>query len=218
MGKTDKFDFLVGIPTINRADLLNEALEKYFIDFYKNDIFIVDNGNQDIINREERFEIYKPNKNLGVAKSWNIILDKAVELGYPRVLILNDDVYLGKHRKDVEQLIETYYHADLIHSTKNFCSFIMTTFAYKMYGGFDEDFFPAYFEDNDFKYRLKINGGYSTETEQLDPEVYRNSMSIKKDIDLNNNFQKNEKRYIEKWGGLPSEETFKTPFNNQNNT
>ena len=126
MGKTDKFNFLVGIPTINRADLLNEALEKYFIDFYKNDIFIVDNGNQDILTREERFEVYKPNKNLGVAKSWNLILDKAVELGYPRVLILNDDVYLGKHRKDIEQLIETYYHADLIHSTKNLQSISLT--------------------------------------------------------------------------------------------
>lgn len=213
MGKTDKYNFLVGIPTINRADLLNEALEKYFIDFFKNDIFIVDNGNQNIITREERFEIYKPNSNLGVAKSWNAILDKAVELEYPRVLILNDDIYLGKNRKDVEHLIETYYHADLIHSTKNLCSFIMTTFAYKMYGGFDENFYPAYFEDNDFKYRLKLNDAYVKETEGLNPEIYRNSMSIKKNVDLNNNFKKNEQRYIEKWGGLPNQEVFKKPFN-----
>lgn len=213
MGKSDKLNFLVGIPTINRADLLNEALDKYFIDFFKNEIFIVDNGKQNIITRDERFEIYRPDSNLGVAKSWNTILDKAIELEIPRVLILNDDVYLGKHRKDIEEVINNYYHADIIHSTKNFCSFLMTTFAYQMYGGFDEAFYPAYFEDNDYKYRLKLEGGYSMETELLDPEVYRNSMTIKKDIDLNNNFKKNEKRYIEKWGGLPSEETFKKPFN-----
>jgi len=38
-------------------------------------------------------------------------------------------------------------------------------------------------------------------------------MSIKKNIDLNNNFSKNEYRYIQKWGGLPNEESFTKPFN-----
>mgnify|MGYP003631957968 FL=1 len=120
MEKKKKHEFLVGIPTINRSDLLNEVLPKYFNDFHKNDIFIVDNGNQSIIERDEKFEIYRPNKNLGVAKSWNIIIQKALELGYQRVLILNDDVYLGKNRKEVESIIEKFYHGDVIHSTKNF--------------------------------------------------------------------------------------------------
>ena len=159
MEKKKKHEFLVGIPTINRSDLLNEVLPKYFNDFHKNDIFIVDNGNQSIIERDEKFEIYRPNKNLGVAKSWNIIIQKALELGYQRVLILNDDVYLGKNRKEVESIIEKFYHGDVIHSTKNFCSFIISTFAFQMYDGFDENFYPAYFEDKDYMYRLKIEGG-----------------------------------------------------------
>ena len=189
MEKKKKHEFLVGIPTINRSDLLNEVLPKYFNDFHKNDIFIVDNGNQSIIERDEKFEIYRPNKNLGVAKSWNIIIQKALELGYQRVLILNDDVYLGKNRKEV-----------------------ISTFAFQMYDGFDENFYPAYFEDKDYMYRLKIEGGYCIEDESLDPLIYRNSMTIKKDIELNNNFATNEQLYIAKWGGLPNEEKFKTPF------
>ena len=32
---------IIGIPTINRADLLNEALEKYFEDFKDTEIFTV---------------------------------------------------------------------------------------------------------------------------------------------------------------------------------
>lgn len=212
MEKKKKHEFLVGIPTINRSDLLNEVLPKYFNDFHKNDIFIVDNGNQNIIERDEKFEIYRPNKNLGVAKSWNIIIQKALELGYQRVLILNDDVYLGKNRKEVESIIEKSYHGDVIHSTKNFCSFIISTFAFQMYDGFDENFYPAYFEDKDYMYRLKIEGGYLIEDESLDPLIYRNSMTIKKDIELNNNFATNEQLYIAKWGGLPNEEKFKTPF------
>ena len=66
MENKKKHQFLVGIPTINRADLLNEVLPKYYEDFYKNDIFIIDNGNQNIIEREEKFHLLKPNKNLGV--------------------------------------------------------------------------------------------------------------------------------------------------------
>ena len=217
MENKKKHEFLVGIPTINRADLLNEVLPKYYEDFYKNDIFIIDNGNQNIIEREEKFHLLKPNENLGVAKSWNKIIEKGIELGYQRVLILNDDVYLGKHRKDVEALIEKLYHADIIHSTKNFCAFVISTFAYQMYGKFDENFFPAYFEDKDYMYRLKIEGGYCIESEELDPEVYRNSMTIKKDIELNNDFGLNEKRYISKWGGLPNEEIFKTPYDEKKN-
>jgi len=213
MENKKKHEFLVGIPTINRADLLNEALPKYFEDFYKNDIFIIDNGKQNIIKREEKFHLLQTDKNFGVAKSWNTIIDKAIELGYQRVLILNDDVYLGKHRKEIESLIEKYYHADIIHSTKHFCAFIISTFAYQMYGGFDEKFYPAYFEDKDYLYRLKIEGGFSVESEELVPEIYRNSMTIKKDIELNNNFPLNEKLYISKWGGLPSHETFKKPYN-----
>ena len=54
------FKIIIGIPTLNRADLLNEALEKYFEDFKDTEIFIVDNGKQNIITREEKFAIYKP--------------------------------------------------------------------------------------------------------------------------------------------------------------
>ena len=71
------FKIIIGIPTLNRADLLNEALEKYFEDFKDTEIFIVDNGKQNIITREEKFAIYKPEENLGVAKSWNTIMDYA---------------------------------------------------------------------------------------------------------------------------------------------
>ena len=45
------FKFIVAIPTINRADLLNEALEKYFEDYKDTHIAICDNVKQNIITR-----------------------------------------------------------------------------------------------------------------------------------------------------------------------
>jgi glycosyltransferase involved in cell wall biosynthesis len=96
---------IIGIPTLNRADLLNEALQKYFEDFKDTEIFIVDNGKQNIITREEKFAIYRPEENLGVAKSWNTIMDYADKLEATHVLMLNDDIYLGKTEHEIKMVI-----------------------------------------------------------------------------------------------------------------
>ena len=97
---------IIGIPTLNRADLLNEALEKYFEDFQDTEIFIVDNGNQSIITREEKFAIYRPAENLGVAKSWNMIMDYADKLKATHVLMLNDDIVLGRTEHEIKMVIK----------------------------------------------------------------------------------------------------------------
>jgi hypothetical protein len=46
----------------------------------------------------------------------------------------------------------------------------------------------------------------------LNAEVYNNSMTIKKEPSLDN-FLNNRVYYQEKWGGLPTEEKYTTPFN-----
>ena len=202
--------FAIGIPTINRSDLLNDALKKYFVDFPNAPIYIVDNGKQDIVKRQENFKVFRFNKNLGVAKSWNFLCKKAFEK-VDNVLILNDDIYLGKNQKDIYKFIKRTSF-DLVHSEQHFCSFILTQQTYEKVV-FDESFYPAYFEDNDFKYRLRLEKKKIVESSFLNPLVYRNSMSIMKDRQLNNKFMDNQNYYIKKWGGLPNEEIYKTPFN-----
>jgi len=204
---------IIGIPTINRADLLNEALEKYFEDFQDTEIFIVDNGNQSIITREKKFAIYKPAENLGVAKSWNIIMDYADKLDATHVLMLNDDIYLGKTEHEIKMLIRNNEDVDFINSFYNWCSYILKVEAWKIAGKFDEDFFPAYFEDNSFDYKMTLSGRKKTWTSFLDPLVYRNSMTIAKDPALNNRFEHNRQLYIRMWGGKPTEEKYITKFN-----
>jgi GT2 family glycosyltransferase len=204
---------VVAIPTINRADLLNEALTKYFEDFKNTHIAICDNGNQDIITREENFMIYRPQENLGVAKSWNMLMDYSDKIGATHVLILNDDIYLGKNETDLALLIKNNLDADFINSFHNWCSYILRVDIWKKAGMFDEEFFPAYFEDNSFDYKMTLVGAKKTWTSFLDPIVYRNSMTIAKDPTLNQKFMQNKQMYIQMWGGLPSEEKYLTKFN-----
>lgn len=203
---------VVAIPTINRADLLNEALEKYFEDFKDTHIAICDNGNQDIITREENFMIYRPQENLGVAKSWNMLIDYSDKIGATHVLMLNDDIYLGKNENELKLLLKNNLDADFINSFHNWCSYILTVDIWKKAGKFDEEFFPAYFEDNSFDYKMTLVGATKTWTSFLDPIVYRNSMTIAKDPTLNQKFMQNKQMYINMWGGLPSEEKYKTKF------
>jgi GT2 family glycosyltransferase len=209
----NNFKFIVAIPTINRADLLNEALEKYFEDFKDTHIAICDNGKQNIITREENFMIYRPDENLGVAKSWNMLIDYADKIDATHILMLNDDIYLGKTEHEINMLIRNNTDADFINSFHNWCSYIIRVDAWKKAGKFDEEFFPAYFEDNSFDYKMSLIGAKKTWTSFLDPLVYRNSMTIAKDPALNNRFAQNRELYIQMWGGLPSEEKYLTKFN-----
>ncbi len=211
--KNQEIKLVVAIPTINRADLLNEALAKYFEDFKNTHIAICDNGNQDIITREENFMIYRPQENLGVAKSWNMLMDYSDKIGATHVLILNDDIYLGKNETDLALLIKNNLDADFINSFHNWCSYILRVDIWKKAGMFDEEFFPAYFEDNSFDYKMTLIGAKKTWTSFLDPIVYRNSMTIAKDPALNQKFMQNKQMYIEMWGGLPTEEKYLTKFN-----
>jgi GT2 family glycosyltransferase len=203
---------IIGIPTINRADLLNEALANYFEDFKNTEIVICDNGNQEIITRERNFVHYKPEKNLGVSGSWNMLMDYADKVKGTHVLILNDDIYLGKSEEEVNTIIRLW-KPEFLCTELNWCSFILSVETFKKVGNFDENFFPAYYEDNDYFRRMLLANVPIIMNPMLNPVIYRNSMTIQKSPELNNGFEKNRQYYISKWGGLPEQETFATPFN-----
>jgi GT2 family glycosyltransferase len=203
---------IIGIPTINRADLLNEALANYFEDFKNTEIVICDNGKQEIITRERNFVIYKPENNLGVSGSWNMIMDYAEKVKGTHVLMLNDDIYLGKSEEEINAIIRLW-KPEFLCTELNWCSFILSVDAYLKVGKFDEKFFPAYFEDNDYFRRMLLAGVTITTNAMLNPVIYRNSMTIQKTPELNSGFEKNRQYYISKWGGQPTQETFSTPFN-----
>lgn len=213
MKMTNKKYFAIGIPTINRVDLLEETLLKYKDDFPNTDIFIMDNGNQVWTIKDQlppNFHFITNEVNIGVAASWNKLLALIFEEN-EHGLIINDDVYFGKKEHEVIDFLTTE-HKIFSTTTGTWCNFIINYDVFTHIGGFDEKFFPAYYEDNDYAYRLKLNGITPITTEFLNPEIYRNSMTIQKSPELNQNFEKNKQYYIQKWGGLPGEETRTTEF------
>lgn len=202
----------LGIPTINRLDILAANLDQYKKDWIGRNILIVDNGNQGIEVKKPIHVVVNP-ENRGVAGSWNQLCAALFSAGYTHAHIINDDIDMRTQPEALEAFIEAN-PADFYVGTQNWCSFIMPKATFREIGRFDDKFFPAYFEDNDYYRRLILAGKKIVRTELLDPVVYRNSMTIQKEPALNNLFMANQQYYIQKWGGTPGQETFTTPFNN----
>jgi GT2 family glycosyltransferase len=208
--------FSIGIPTLNRADLLLPSLEKYLVDFKNTDIHIVDNGNQNLSNLEENVHTYvhKQKENIGVAASWNKLC-QIIFTKHDWALLINDDVYLGYGNSRVNMCIEMS-EVGLVQSELNWSVLLINKDLYEYIGEFDEGFYPAYYEDSDYMYRLKLHGLLHEVNNNLNPLDAKVSQTYEKAPDLVNlSMRFNRQRYIDKWGNVPLLEKYTTPFNNK---
>jgi GT2 family glycosyltransferase len=207
--------FAIGIPTLNRADLLLPTLAKYVTEDFKNiEIHIIDNGKQDLtfLNVFPNVIVYEQDHNIGVAASWNKLC-KIIFEKHNHALILNDDVYLGYNTDVVNSVIEKYEYS-LVQSFVSWSVILMSKYMYDYIGDFDETFYPAYYEDSDYLYRMKLKGIRQDVEAELNPQTVRISMTQERDPELvNASMEVNRLRYIEKWGNSPLLETFLTPYN-----
>ena len=206
--------FCILIPTLNRKDLLLEALDYYTNTFLNTPIYILDNGNQDIPNTYKNTYVFTKESNLGVAGSWNFLIEKGISNGYHFFLILNDDIVLKKGEESIYNIILEHGSDKFIRSEHfyNWSAFILSKNIYLRIGRFDTSFERCYFEDNDYEYRMKLENIPIVYSKELNAEVYRNSMTIEKEPHLNN-FNNNLKYYESKWGGTVGKEVYTIPFN-----
>ena len=207
-------DLCILIPTINRKDLLMKALESYSEVMPEVTKLILDNGNQDIPCIDDNTWIWQSTQNLGVAASWNYLIAKAIINDFKYFLILNDDVILQKDEAQIRQILSkgTSEHFYLCRPFYNWSSFILTKKVYEKVGPFDENFKKAYFEDNDYMYRMRLAGVPIKYVDELNPDIYLNSQTIEKNP-LLGGYIENKEYFLQKWGGLPESETYKIPFN-----
>jgi len=203
----------LGIPTINQADNLKVAMAEYNSLWHHRHVIIIDNGNQNI-DLENKFlkKVAVMPYNMGVAGSWNIIVQNMIQKGYTHVALLNDDIIWRKSANQIEEFI-AQNPADLYLGNRAWCIAVLPVDTYLKIGKFDTEFKGAYFEDNDYEYRIKLAGMKILKHEFFNPDVFDSSASIRKDPALNVNFEMNKWRYQQKWGGAPGYEKYSTPMN-----
>lgn len=73
----------------------------------------------------------------------------------------------------------------------------------ELIGYFDENFYPAYFEDNDYHLRI-VKSGYHSKRISIAPYYHYGSMTMKNNPSLNVTSSRTERVFIEKWGAMPS--------------
>lgn len=202
---------VLGVPVLNRPDLLYTMLNSTNHEIER--VVIVDNGDvvPDITNGNVR--VIRPGHNLGVSASWNLII-KSTPVS-PWWLFTNSDIEFAPD--DLARVANYMNGGGQAAVLGTYSVLAISKEVIERVGWFDENFAPAYFEDNDYDYRCRLAGVEVVAlpcayVHQISSTI-KSSPSYKLQNDLGT-YPANKSYYTEKWGGLPMDEKFQTPFNN----
>lgn len=195
---------VLGIPVLNGPEHLDALLAS--IDHPVGRVVVVDNG--DVVG-DIGHTVVKPRCNLGVAASWNFIIKS---FSAPWWVISNHDIVFAPG--DLGRVADRMENEGGVVLLGGFSLFGISKDVVSKVGTFDENFVPAYYEDNDFDYRCRLAGvRISALPTAL---VHRTSSTLRDDPEYRNqnrrSFAANRRRYLDKWGGEPYREKFTTPF------
>jgi GT2 family glycosyltransferase len=216
----------IGIPTLhcyNRLAALLTALDNDQSFSFDLSFTIIDNGGQLKASRwmeaidqlNSKVVILVPSRNLGVSASFNLITRR---LG--QCFIASDDIAVTK--ADLSLMVDASASCPesifICHQEGGFTVFwVNRPDAWLAMGGFDENFYPAYYEDNDATRRLELAGLHRTQV-TLPGWSHANSSTLYDGSPEYQSahwalFNQNGFYYQQKWGGMPGSETFASPFN-----
>lgn len=216
---------MIGTMILNGAtDLYKQFIS---IDYPVNRYFILDNsqGDPEILNEinEIQFEGSKYIKeikvvhnvtNVGFSGSVNQIIRQNTDCPYWCILSVDWHPAPGQLKKLAKRLKDPFIGILCDETENGYSSMVFTPELLYEVGYLDENFFPAYYEDNDHRYRMKLAG---LEWEYLPLKYeHRVSSTLKNSAENRKRnqetFAENCRYYIEKWGGTPTQEKYTTPF------
>lgn len=205
----------VCIPTLNSIGTFWKCVDSVLNSSIECNIVVIDNGRY-INELRERMVIHRPLSNLGVAGSWNWFIDNVPA----DRIITNDDIVFDQYA--IEELCKSNDHRNLIcpvNLGSPFSCFLLPDEVVEKVGKFDEWISPryAYFEDNDYSYRMSLLDVGITRAENSTVD-HVGSSTIKhfdklKEKTHHDKFRLARDHYEKKWGGEPGHEKFTRPFN-----
>jgi GT2 family glycosyltransferase len=208
---------VLGIPTLNRFDWLGRCIASAMAGETQPDRIVVVDNSCGQCPPIAGAEIITPAYNLGVAASWNRIVQACGP--DDQLIISNDDILFAKDT--IERLLGAAEQAPGAGTVsaidgQKFSLFYLRRRCYDAVGPFDEAFYPGYFEDNDFKERAERAGwqlisavsnvehGGSQTRQAMDEQALARS---------HEQFKKNAIYFVAKWGNLPHEgPLYEAPF------
>lgn len=215
-----KSKVLVVIPAIVSKRILKVVVNSVKKQTLSSDILIVQNGSEiDEVCKDleqEGVNIYRPYDNLGCSASWNYGMKVASKNGYSHVLLLNDDLEFNEDTTLERLYSATIENPKAHHHVCGYSAVMISCENWELVGPFDEGFYPAYYEDNDY-YQRSIAEGIGWEmllgVDYTHLQSFSSKTSPQVSMLLRRTTPLNLQRYIAKWGGEPHHEGFKYPWN-----
>lgn len=226
-----------GALVIRRYDLLARMLASVHRGIVRPDRYvIVDNGAQpeqvlravEAARISDRAHVLLQNRNLGVSAGFNLILDSVEKDDL--LVVGNDDLALGDQVLEVVR--ESLAEADLVLAPGFLLFGLRPGVFLERVGFFDENLYPAYFEDCDVHRRanladIRINPRppvQHREAADFDEVPYGNivrhegsaslrALSMTQQQAFSRRFVELSHYYGRKWGGGPGKEVHTQPFN-----
>ena len=211
----------LGIPILNRLDLLERCLAA--ID-YPARIVIVNNNSIDPQFRQglerlatdRNLDVLHQTRNLGVAASWNLLIGTAIQRGFEWFFIGSNDTFL--HPGSLKAAVDLPKDDDVaLWALRGANFFLLNRRTMEEVGWFDENFYPAYKEDQDYWYRCRLAHKRCMDVPGAGAEhvgsatIGSNPQYAARNRDTH--FHWNLSHYRRKWGGDAGNEQFVHPYN-----
>jgi hypothetical protein len=152
--------------------------------------------------------------NMGLAASWNLAIKSD-----PRATfwaLVNNDVRFGPGDLGclAEAMADGSAHVGML---LEYAAFALNAAVVDAVGWFDENCYPIYCEDSDYRWRTRLLGIPEIEVASAAEHVNGGSQSWQADRTVHRanqrTYARNRQYYLEKWGGDPRAEVFASPFN-----
>jgi hypothetical protein len=156
----------------------------------------------------------EPRRNLGVAASWNRFFVLAREFGYSHVALMSQGVILDGGTERLAELVDEFADWRGLLTDFAYRCIVFGVKVWEQVGGFNEDYWPGYYEDSEFTRLLFLAGLHSPGNPM--PKVGRDLLdgTATEAAALTGGlidpacYGRNGALYRERWGGDPFKESF----------
>lgn len=209
---------LLAVPSLNRPDLLRAMVAS--IDHPIERLLLIDNSRDgemweaiaDVLPScvADTVVVEAP-WNMGLAAAWNLAIKSA-----PRArfwFLPNNDVIFGPG--DLGRLAAAMDDpAPHVAMLFEYAAFALNPAVVEAAGWFDENFYPIYCEDSDYRWRTHLLGIPEIEVPNATTHAGSQSWQADRTVHMANrlSYGRNRTYYEEKWGGAPRSEVYRTPF------
>lgn len=195
--------FLVIVPTMSE-EVLDKCIESIDPKYHQS-LYVVDNTPDGFAQKYGVPFEHHP-ENIGISRSWNIGAHAVVENDWDYVVIMSGTIVFEKGMNDLVAQMEANANPYGLETQHGWHLICFKPKVFKQIGYFDENFYPAYYEDSDYIRRMELAGIHNpmSKTQRL-PKVeiaagYQGDAHAIKKAGLKVNMGAMTQYFKDKWG------------------